>query len=77
MDAPQIFLIIDFVIMILLWFTRQGVEEIGFHGWGEIFDNRVSDATISIFGVSLLYLIPVKNGRMTFLLIIYWSRKMG
>eukprot|EP01129_Flabellula_baltica_P014134 TRINITY_DN6713_c0_g1_i1.p1 TRINITY_DN6713_c0_g1~~TRINITY_DN6713_c0_g1_i1.p1 ORF type:complete len:262 (-),score=38.94 TRINITY_DN6713_c0_g1_i1:1-786(-) len=60
LNLPQIFLMIDFGIMVILWFTRQGIEELGFSGWGSLFGNYVSDATVSIFGVSLLYFIPVK-----------------
>jgi len=59
-NLPQILLIADFILMIILWFTRQELEEFHFKGWGSLFDDRPSDSTVVIIGCVILFMIPVK-----------------
>jgi len=54
-------LLIVFFFMIVLWFTRQGIKEIGYDGWGVLFKNMVSDGTVAMFSCIILFFIPAKD----------------
>jgi len=58
MSFPQKVLMIDFIVMALLWFTRTGFDgKAG--GWSVIFDHDyVTDGTVCILGVIILFVIP-------------------
>jgi sodium-dependent dicarboxylate transporter 2/3/5 len=58
---PQKFLIFEFILMVVLWFTRSEITEIGYTGWGKIFNNNVSDGTVAILISVILFFIPTND----------------
>jgi len=58
LNFPQKVMMIDFGIMVALWFTRTGFEGSD-GGWSALFHSGyVSDGTVCILGVFVLFFIP-------------------
>ena len=68
----QKILAIFFVILALLWFTRADIDlgSFKFRGWSNIFHNPsyLTDGTVAIFIGILLFLIPSKKEKGTFIM---------
>jgi sodium-dependent dicarboxylate transporter 2/3/5 len=61
--------LIDFVLLVVLWLTRAGIEVGGFTipGWGGLFAHPeyLNDGTVAIGMALLLYLVPARPGAST------------
>jgi len=65
MSFAEKIVLIDFVLLALLWLTRQSIT-IGNHtlpGWSQLFEKGawLNDGTVAIFMALLLFIIPAKN----------------
>ncbi|KAI3858888.1 hypothetical protein MKX03_006957 [Papaver bracteatum] len=50
-----------FSVLIALWMTRSLTDDIP--GWGDLFQGRVGDGTVSVMMATLLFVIPSKKGK--------------
>ncbi len=71
---------IDFVLMTILWMTRSGIAVGGlsFHGWGSLFSKPAyfNDGTVAILMGSLLYFIPSRSQKDSFIMNWEISKKL-
>lgn len=55
MSRAHIFVSADFVVMVVLWVTRQP----SLHGWGSVFTSKpVGDGAVSVLAAILLFILP-------------------
>jgi sodium-dependent dicarboxylate transporter 2/3/5 len=71
-SREQIFLIITFVVLILLWFLRADLDLGSFtiRGWSNLFANPdfFDDGTVAIFVGMILFLIPSRSPKAGYLM---------
>jgi len=59
MAWPEIIVLIDFGVLVLLWLTRTGIDEFEIPGWGELFpDEYITDGTVAMLCAVVLFFIP-------------------
>lgn len=68
----EIIILIDFTLMAILWMTRSGITigAFSFHGWASLFSKPTyfNDGTVAILMGSILYFIPSKSQKDTFIM---------
>lgn len=73
-------ILIDFILMAILWMTRSGITigTFSFHGWANLFSKPqyFNDGTVAILMGTLLYFIPSKSEKDTFLMNWETSKKL-
>ncbi len=71
-SREEIILMIAFVSMAVLWFTRSDIQVGSLHirGWSNLFSNPdyFNDGTVAIFVATILFLIPSKNRKSEMLM---------
>lgn len=64
MSFPQKVILVDFVGLALLWFSRKGISDLGIPGWQQLFShpsNYISDGTVSMAAAIVLFFIPSRQ----------------
>jgi anion transporter len=63
MTWPEIVVLIDFAVLVVLWLTRSGIHELSIPGWANLLfdDEYVSDGTVAMVCAVVLFLLPSRT----------------
>jgi len=63
MTWPEIVVLVDFAVLVVLWLTRTGIHELHIPGWADLLfsDEYVSDGTVAMMCAVVLFLLPSRT----------------